>query len=75
MRRSPGPPKKPQRAPKRNESRGWGPLKESRKQQPALHLDDHALRARGTVADDGKRTFGAGPFAYLGVSRSVLLYI
>ena len=40
-----------QEAPERNGSWGWGPLKEAKKQQPALNLDDHALRAGGTVAD------------------------
>ena len=43
--------REPPGAPSKNRSRGWGPLKEYRKQQPALQIDDHALRARGTVAD------------------------
>ena len=43
--------REPPRAPKRIKSRGWGPLKEAKKWQPALNLDDHALRAGGTVAD------------------------
>ena len=63
---APKSPKEPQRAPSKNESRGWGPLKESRKQQPALQIDDHALRARGTVAD---------LFIYLFIYLCIYLFI
>ena len=42
---------KPQEAPRRIGNGGWVPLKKAKKRQPALNLDDHALRAGGTVAD------------------------
>ena len=32
--------REPQEAPSKNESWGWGPLKESKKQQPASNLDN-----------------------------------
>ena len=40
-----------QEAPGRIGNGGWVPLKKAKEQQPALKIDDHALRAGGTVAD------------------------